>query len=221
MIEVDANSGTETNFDSGIVATDLINAGRPSFTSVAATGSPQFAVTGSNDATTTHNTGLTFWSGVHAAGEDVTYTLNTNPGTGGSATGYDITQVNSFYGWQDSRYRHAAQQWVMSVQTSTPGTFTPVATVVYAPFAANDNAAGSTRVTLTDSTGVLASGVTAIRFHVNTYSSTGNTGYTGELGVIREYDVLGAATVPEPAAGLVAAAAAGGLLGRRRRQFRR
>src|SRR4051812_22001617 len=69
VIESDANSGTEANFDSGIVATDLVNQGRPSFVSVTATGSPAFAVTGSNDATTAHNTGLTFWGASHPAGE--------------------------------------------------------------------------------------------------------------------------------------------------------
>src|SRR4051812_36443798 len=74
-IEVDANSGSETNFDSSIVNTDLINQGRPSFVSVSATGSPSFPATGSNDATATHTNGLTFWGGAHAAGEDLIYTL--------------------------------------------------------------------------------------------------------------------------------------------------
>jgi hypothetical protein len=224
IIETDANGGSETNFDSAIVSTDLINQGRASLVSVAATGGPTFPVAGTNDATTTHTSGLTYWGGTHPAGEDVSYTLNTNPGTGGSATGYTLTQVNSFYGWQDSRSRHAAQEWVMSVETVTdPTTFQQVASVVYAPFAPTDGAGGSTKVTLTDTTGALASGVIAIQFHVNTFSSSGNPGYTGELGVIREYDVLGAATpAPEPATtGLLHVTAAGGLMARCGRRFAR
>src|SRR4051794_423451 len=110
----------------------------------------------------------------------------------------------------------------MSVaKVGTPTTFQTVATVTYAPFAANDNAAGSTRVVLTDTAGVLGSGlatsVAAVRFHVNPYATTGSTGYTGEVGVIREFDVLGTPTVPEPAAMGMVAVAGAGLLSRRRR----
>ena len=216
VMEVDTSSTSETNFDANILATDLVNQGRPSFASIAATGSPSFPATGSNDNTATHTNGLTYWGGTHAAGEDLTYTLNTNPGTGGSATGYDITSINSIYGWQDSRYRHAAQEWVVSVETLTsPTTFQPLKTVVYAPFASNDNAAGSTQVTLSDTTGRLATGVIAVQFHVNPYTGTG---FTNELGVIREYDVIGSATaVPEPAGIALFCLAGLGALARRRR----
>jgi hypothetical protein len=62
--------------------------------------------------------------------------------------------------------------------------------------------------------------VTGIRFHINTYATTGSTGYTGELGVIREFDVIGGPTaaVPEPATAVLALLAAGGFGVRRRRR---
>ena len=75
-----------------------------------------------------------YYANPPAAGVDLTFNLNTNPGTGGSATGYSLSSINGIYGWQDSRYRHAAQEWVVSVETtSSPATFQNVWTVVYTP----------------------------------------------------------------------------------------
>lgn len=193
IIETTLNSGTQEFFDLNISTIDLIQAGAPSLSgSVTASSPATFSETGSNDGTATQTSGLTYWGGVNSAGQDLTYLLT------GSATGYDILTVNSIYGWQDSRSRHSAQQWTLEVTTVTNPTFTPIHSVTYTPFAPTDNAEGSTQVTLTDTTGVIASGVTGIRFHIDPFSSPGSPGFSGELGVIRELDVLGVATVPEP-----------------------
>ncbi len=194
VIELTANNGSQSFFDANISTIDLIQSGAPTLSGTVVASAPgTFAETGSNDGTAINSSGLTYWGGVHSAGQDLTFTLT------GSATGYDITSVNSIYGWQDSRSRHSAQQWTLEVATVANPTFTPLHSVVYTPFGPTDNAEGSTQVTLNDTTGVIASGVTGIRFHIDHFSTSGATGYTGELGVIRELDVFGAPTVvPEP-----------------------
>lgn len=211
ILEADLNSNLEAGFDGNILNNDLIEGTSPALASLTATPGANFPATGSNDGTATHVNGLVYYGGPPPTGVDLLYTLQ------GSATGYDINTVNSIYGWQDSRYRHAAQEWTISVSTVANPTLTPLYTVVYAPYAANDNAAGSTQVTLTDSTGTIVSGVTAINFHLTTYGNPGDPGYTGEIGVVREFDVLGTPTVPEPASlGLIGLGGLG-ILARRRR----
>ena len=194
IIELTANNGLQSFFDGNISSIDLIQAGSPTLSGTVVASAPAaFPETGSNDGTAINSSGLTYWNGVNSAGQDLTFTL------AGSATGYDITSVNSIYGWQDSRSRHSAQQWTLEVATVSNPTFTPLHSVVYTPFAPTDNAEGSTQVTLTDTAGVIVSGVTAVRFHIDHFSSPGSTGFSGELGVIRELDVFGAPTaVPEP-----------------------
>jgi hypothetical protein len=211
--EVDLSSGSETNFDANISTIDLIQAGSPTLAGPVVASVPgTFSETGSNNGDAVHNSGLSFWGGQHPGGVDLTYTL------AGSPTGYDITSINSIYGWQDSRYRHAAQEWTVLATTLDNPVYS-LASVVFAPFAAGDGAAGSTQVNLTDSSGLLATGVTALRFHLDTYASAGQPGYTGEIGVVREFDVFGAPTsgVPEPATATLSLLAFGGLMCRRRR----
>ena len=199
IIQADQSGTVQNAFDGNISTTDLIQATSATLLgNVAGTGTPGFGFAGSNDGTSAHTNGLTYWGGDNAAGQSLTYTLT------GSATGYDITSVNSIYGWHDVRYRHAAQQWTLSVTTVTNANFTDVHTVVYRPFADLDPLQGSTQVTLTDDTGTIATGVTALRFNLLPYGPDTQTGYTGEIGVIREFDVFGAASaanvaaVPEP-----------------------
>lgn len=215
IVETDASSNFETGFDANILSNDLINQNQPTLASQSATPGATFAATGANDGTATHDSGLVYYGGPPPTGVDLTFNLNTDPGTGGSANGYSLSSINGIYGWQDSRYRHAAQEWVVSVETtSNPTTFTDVYTVVYAPFAANDGAAGSTQVTLT---GTLPTNVIAINFHLSPYGASGDPGYTGEIGVVREFDVIGSASTPEPASLGLLCLGSVRLLARRRR----
>jgi hypothetical protein len=71
-------------------------------------------------------------------------------------------------------------------------------------------------VTVTDSTGILASGVAALEFTFTPYANPSSLEQAGQ--VVREIDVNGVATpVPEPATcGLILAAMAAGLIGRQR-----
>ena len=203
--------GPQSFFDGFISSTDLIQAGSATLSgSVVASAPGSFPAGGANNGNAVQTSGLSYWGG-NLGSVDLTYNLT------GSATGFDITSVNSIYGWQDVRYRHAAQEWQLFVSTVAVPTFTSIYSVVYAPWAANDGAQGSTMVTLADSTGVLATGVTALRFHLTPYSSPGMPGYTGEIGVVREFDVFGTVSgpsaVPDSATSTVGLLGMAGLLG--------
>jgi hypothetical protein len=216
-----ASSTNEMEFDSQISATDLINLGQPSFLSSDNTVAPvsvfPFTIAGTNDGTAAsytvspdesfaHNTWY-LWSD---ASTTLTYTLNTNPLTGGSAKGYDINNVKVFTGWQDA-YLFTNQIWTMRVSTLTNPAFTDVQSVDFTSPAT----AKASMISLTDSTGTIASGVTSVQFYVQkkvTVPDDGNLGI-----VLREIDVVGTATVPEPSTiALLGIAALAGLVAVRR-----
>lgn len=216
LMQSQSSSNFQTGFDAFVSTGDLIQSSAPTLGSVVASLPGDFSYTGANNGNAAHTSGLSYW-GANPGTVTLTYTL------AGSVTGYDISSVNSIYGWQDVRYRHAAQRYEVWVQTVLNPVFTQIAAVDYHPWAANDPAQGATQVTLTDTTGYLATGVTAIRFQLHPYMTLGASGYTGEIGVVRELDVFGtassaaSATVPEPGTlALFGLAFAGLLLSRRK-----
>jgi hypothetical protein len=110
----------------------------------------------------------------------------------------------STYGWHD----HASfsdQDYSISYSTvANPNTFLPLTSIAYNPFdPANDSATAggqynSSQVTVTDTTGILASGVASLEFTFTPYYNASSVEQSGQ--VVREIDVNGVATVvPEPA----------------------
>jgi hypothetical protein len=184
-------------FSENLSTTDLINIGSASLGSFSSTDSASFNVEGAHDGSNVSTSGFAYWGN---AGPDVEVTLTYE--LTGSATGYDITSINSMYGWRDSRLRHAAQRFDVMISTLATPAYSLLHTVLYDPY--SDTAQGSTQVTLTDDTGVLASGVTGIQFLLRSDNNS-------EIGVIHEIDVFGSATaIPEPTS--VALLGLGGLL---------
>ena len=216
IVTKSSNNTSQTYFDFNISTSDLIQNGAPSLGSVAASHSGIFHFSGANNGSAAQTSGLSYW-GNNTGLVTLTYNLT------GSATGYDITSVNSIYGWQDSRYRHAAQRYEVLVQTVSNSGFTQIAAVDYHPWAYTpvlQGSVGSSEVTITDSVGLLATGVTAIQFLLHPYMTIGEPGYTGEIGVIRELDVFGTASVaavPEPGTLALLGLAFAGLLVSRRK----
>ena len=194
-------------------STDLINAGQPTLSSatVSATFGSVFPGTGINDGnytnTTTHN--AFFRSGLDFPAT-ATYDLN----VGVNTFGYDITSINSFMGWQGaSSMAQGNQTYTIAYSVVGSALYSALATVAYSPFTGNGSNYDS-MVTVTDSGGVLASGVDSVRF---TFADPGLGGGVSNPGtVVREIDVVGVASVPEPS---VVAFGLGGLLllSRRRR----
>ena len=177
-------SGDDTAYDGNVSTTDLINSGSStlgSYTASAAEiGTPQGSVHAGTPGTSGNAGSYGYW--VAGTGVTLTYTL------AGSVTGYDITSINTIYGWKDGAMRYTAQKYDVLISTVSTPAFTALTSVDYAPFTNNPEA--SSQVSLTDTTGVLASGVTGIRFIISPTSTS------PEVGIIHEYDVFGTATVP-------------------------
>lgn len=191
---IEADSASQTiNYNSVISATDLINVGQASLLSVSQTGNfnggPGQIGTHDGlgqDGTSQANTAFTYNDVV-----TLMYTLNTDAGSGGSATGYTITAIDVVTGWT-SYAPFSNQNWSVAVATvANPTVFTPLAVVDYTPY--NEMGAdtyGYAHVRLTSDTGALASGISGIQVVLQNVPA-----------IISEIDVTGFATpVPEPAA---------------------
>jgi hypothetical protein len=137
-------------------------------------------------------------------GEQVTYLLNLTA----SPQGYVITGIDTYGGWNDSGRDQQAYTVAFST-VANPSVFVDYTSVNFNPAAAGDPSA--TRVQITDTAGVLANNVAAVRFTFDQPAAPEN-GYTGYT----ELDVFGRA-VPEPTVlGLIGVGAAGLLVRRRR-----
>jgi hypothetical protein len=140
LITSQSQSNYQTGFDAYISTNDLIQYGASSLGSVAASDPGTFSYTGANNGNAAQTSGLSYWNwNAHPGLVTLTYNLT------GSATGYDITSVNSIYGWQDVRYRHGAQRYEVLVKTLLNPVFTQIAAVDFHPWAANDAAQQSTQ----------------------------------------------------------------------------
>ena len=141
----------------------------------------------------------------------VDFTLNTATNT----LGYDLTSTVTTTNGSDRRVNQNFEIYYTTVSNPTfvllkayTFTSTPNGT---------SQGNGSARVTLTEDTGnnVLASGVNAIRLRVLTAASLVGASNNASP-VITEFDVFGAATVPEPSSLLLSALGGLALLRRRR-----
>ena len=211
VIEADYSTSTINAYNGDVSATDLVNAGRASLASVSdAPNGPYpgygFSITGVNDGSGLANSANSVW---YHPGTNLTFTLNTNPATGGSSTGYDITNVGVFAGWTDFA-PFSDQTWDLQVTTTTNPVFTTLRSVNYVPYPDDSNtSATSSKVVLTDSTGKIATGVTAVQFVLYEPTLSGSTKYGT---VYKEFDVYGTTTVPEPSTLVLLAAGLVGLL---------
>jgi hypothetical protein len=136
-----------------------------------------------------------FATGGNGGGTSLTYSLT---------AASDIASISVFGGWQDGGRDQQSYSIFYSV-AAAPGTFLPLTTVNFNPA----DPAGNpqvTRVTISDTTGTLASNVAALRFDFNA-TENGYSGYS-------EIDVI---AVPEAGAVSLLGLTALGLAARRRR----
>ena len=139
----------------------------------------------------------------------VTITLNTS--ATGSPTGYDLSQIVSFNGWQDHP-SESDQNYTISYSTvADPTNFILLGTVTYAPFdpKITDVSAEQESSSMVTVTGLNAAvGVAALQFTFSPYTAPDGSQQAGQM--IREIVVDGVADVPEP--GTWALMGLGGLL---------
>jgi hypothetical protein len=193
-------SSLESELAYPVIATDLINAGQPTLASVVHfdfvgsqeasadnlnNGSPGISafVPDNNGYTAATATTAIDVGGILYAEWTSTYFLNLS----GAPLGYDITRMQSISGWPDQR---SSQRYEALVSVVGDASFTTLGEFKFlSPVFIGTN---STRITLTDSSGVLASGVDAIKFY---FLVGGFDGTEKEL-LYREMDVFGTPTVP-------------------------
>ncbi len=208
--------GSEVAFP--VSGTDLINQGQPTFVSqVSNYSSPYGSVANLNDGVPGVNSADVSATAFQPGGFTSTFNLNTNAATGGSATGYDLSRIDTFAGWTDNGADQKYQ--VLVSQVGSPTVFTSLGTFTFAPFV---NAPGSqnssTEISLTAAKGPLASDVGAVRFIFQT-----PTPVAGDDTYYREIDVSGKASSPVPEAssavsmGLLLALGLGGAVAARKR----
>ncbi len=140
-----------------------------------------FPTTGVNDGSAAGNSNFSYWATKNPANGSgsanwlpVTITFNLT----GSATGYDITSIQSIAGWNAAHLGSQSFQLLLSINN---GAFADYGTYTNTTQTVGANA--STLTSLTDSTGVIASGVTGIQF-VFVNPDPGNAFQAGDGGTL-------------------------------------
>jgi hypothetical protein len=221
-----SSTASQSFYDSYITSAaasnDLILNGSPTLGSVTAPSTdslfPTFTTTGFYDGSAAGNSNFSYFALTEPTGNlPQTYVFNFT----GSATGYDISKIQSVAGWSDSQL--GDQDFDVFVKTVANPTFTQLGSdFSNAPFNQANTAQSvpnSTMTTITDTTGVVASGVTAIEFQLIStgFDETTQNGAAGGT-LYRDVAVIGTPTaVPEPASASLLVGATGLLLSLRRR----
>ncbi len=130
------------------------------------------------------------------------YELTFDLDTSVNALGYDISSIISTTNGSDERVNQDIEIFFSFVGD---GGFTSIDRNLYAP-RGNDRGDASAQVTFTDTTGLLGSGVDAVRFRTYLVNDTLLDGTTtpspNGATVFSEFDVVAIATVPEPTSAL-------------------
>ena len=202
----DTVAGDQTAFDGNISMTDLINASQVTLGSAVASdaASAGFSATGANDGVAGSASTAAYWNN-GSSSVTLTYTLV------GSATGYDITSISTIYGWSLGADEFTNQEYDIEFATVATPTFTLFGSKATAVGFTTNVEASSQNVWTENSTGILQSGVTGIRFTIR------SGGGSGQIGVIREIDVFGVASIPEPSSTALLGLGGLALILRRRR----
>ncbi len=177
LVQTKVSSATELAYSGDVGATDLL------------TGKTATSVSGwnlTNGSTVAElNDGIHGGTNIPVAGTWTTVgaTATYNLGLGANNLGYDLTSIQSIAAWLSAGFGN--QSYTVDVKLVGAANYTTLATVDYQPFTTTQG--GATKVTLTDTTGVLETNVEFIRFTANRVNGTSNNGAF----VFREIDVFG------------------------------
>ena len=191
--------GTTSSAFDGVIGPNLIQAGQDSLARVTASHAPSipaaFTTAGLNDGSAAGNANYTYYGVSDPSGGNlpvtVTFDLNTNAVTGGSASGYNIKGIQTISGWSDSNLANTQFQLLLSIDGGPfedYGTFNATTNTT-----ALNNGNNAILLALTNTvSGTIASRVTGVQF---VFSDPGGTqgGSGGTL--IRELQVFGDASV--------------------------
>jgi len=195
--------GNDVTYDASASSTDLVNTGQATFTSLTSTVTPLFGLNRVNNgvaATSTDHSA--FWRNTQLP-STIEFTLNTTV----NSYGYDIQTIRSIAGWSGANITQANQQWELRTRAVGSGTFDFHGAFDNSAFSAASNSGSSSRTTLTDTTGVIASNVEVVQMTLLYPGFNGNNSNPGT--VYREIDIEGIPTVPEPSSFLLAVLAFG------------
>lgn len=182
LVQSNAVSASQTAFQAS--AADLVNAGSSSLAGVDHqdyTGDYGAPIAALND-------GLT--GGIDAIGasafdDDANWRSTFTLDTALHPAGHDITRIDTIAAWQASRTCQKFELYLSFV--GAPAVF-----ISYGFHAVTNDQGGASRVTLTDPSGRIATGVAAVRFDFK----APRTGLVSDEPTVREVDVFGEPTVP-------------------------
>jgi hypothetical protein len=139
-------------------------------------------------------------------GSSITYTFNTTA----APKGYDITRLETYMGWDTASNGRSNQGYRVDLTFMDNSTATLIAKADFEP---NNPACYWTQVVHSDSSGVLdnGSGVVATGVKAVTFADFSAANAAGPV-MIRELDIFGVATVPEPGTVVLLATGLVGLL---------
>ncbi len=188
-----ASSATAATYTPGISSSDLIQAGSASLASSVRTPTPYFETATLNDGLG-HTVAIargTYLPATFSGGRlPATYTYNFTDNPDGF--GYRIDSITSFAGWNENGSALANQKYELLVRERGSSAFTSLGTYEYSPFNnSNPNAAGATKLTLSDDGGKpLAKEVAAVRFVFQSHGFS-NVNASVDGTVYYEVDVFG------------------------------
>lgn len=176
LVQTKVSSATELAYSGDVSTTDLLTG--KTATSVSGWN------TGNGSTVAELNDGIHGGSGTPVEGTWTTVgaTATYNLGLGTNNLGYDLTSIQSIAAWLNVGFGN--QAYTVEVKFVGAASFTSLATVDHQPLGST---VGATKVTLTDTTGILASGVEFIRFTATSVNGGANSGAF----VFREIDVIG------------------------------
>jgi hypothetical protein len=191
-----AGYATASAFSVDILANDLINAGQPTLLSASWDKPPFFEDDPVNDGDG-HPAGSgagTFLPATFGGGSHLPFTYTALLNTSSNTLGYTITEIRSFAGWNQNGASLANQKYELRIRCVGSPVFTSMGVFEYSPF---DNSstqeAAASKMTLTVSHGVIATGVDAVRFIVmdHGFNSSDIAASPVDGSVYFEFDVIG------------------------------
>ena len=190
------SSEVDDAYAADVSASDLVNNGQTSLTSFASSVAPVFGPGGQNDGQygqANENTAAAWYQPPASLPASLTFKLNVTA----HPAGYEISAIRTFAGWKDGGTQtYANQKYTVEYRPVGSANWVLLRSVDYSPFTNLVDTPANTKVSLTAPSGLLATGVAALRFNLELPSQSGGA---ANGTVLREIDVIGQAvgTLPQ------------------------